>query len=77
MTVHTWNYRVLRHGEGDEITYAIHEVHYEDGVPKSCSSEPAAVAAEDLVGLWETLELMSSAATKNKPVLNYEDFGKP
>lgn len=74
-----WNYRVLKHGDGD--TYAIHEVYYEhprgtvEGpVPHSCTENPVAPLGEGSPeDLRRDMEMMLRAF--DYPVLNYDDFG--
>lgn len=69
-----WNYRVVRHVNYGEVTFAIHEVYYdENNNPNSCSKDPVYAlghdTAEDLVA---DLQRMLDAC--RKPTLDYEPF---
>jgi hypothetical protein len=69
----TWNYRVIETGAGDETSRAIHEVHYEDGVPVAYTENPAPIVWEsDDEEPKRVLERMREAL--DKPVLREEDF---
>jgi hypothetical protein len=71
----TWNYRVIETVHDGDVSRAIHEVHYDNGVPISYTENPAGVA-------WETdddeprrmLDRMREAL--DKPVLREADFIK-
>jgi hypothetical protein len=59
----TWNYRVVDHGD----YVALHEVHYEHGVPVARTSEPCVFMAdsdEGAAGIIASLELALEGARK-------------
>jgi hypothetical protein len=71
-----WNYRVIRHqppsGMGF-VSYAIHEVHYdEQGNPVAVSENPIRLVADTPQDLAADLELMEEAT--RKPTLDYSSF---
>jgi len=71
-----WNYRVIRHvptsGVG-LVSYAIHEVHYDDrGEPIAVSESPIRLVADSPSDLLADLELMREAA--RRPTLDYSSF---
>lgn len=71
-----WNYRVIRtvtgEGEDQEITFGIHEVYYEDDVPRWVSAEPDGIMSESIDGLEKQIEHLKTALSK--PVLDMADF---
>ena len=70
----TWDHRVLAHEHKGELTFAIHEVFYnDDGTPNMCTENAVGVVGDNLAELSATLRLMLSALTE--PILNYADFG--
>jgi len=77
---HTWNHRVIRHvsasplakGTEFEVFYQIHEVHYEDGVPKLVTNDGARVGGDSLEEIEQTLSLMRDAL--KEPVLEQSYF---
>ena len=71
---YTWNHRVLLHKGTDagEDYYGIHEVHYEDGVPRAYTTNPVEVGGESVKSLKITLERMLRCL--ELPVLTPEDF---
>lgn len=71
-----WNYRVIRHqpksGVGF-VSYAIHEVHYDDGGnPVAVSENPIRLVSDTPEDLAADLELMEEAT--RKPTLDYDSF---
>lgn len=74
----TWNYRVMSFQHGEDAWQAIHEVHYQDGVPIGYSATPADVmwdlAEREMEGGLLCLERMKEALLK--PVLTEADFAK-
>jgi hypothetical protein len=68
----TWNYRIVRIDCGDEITYGIHEVYYDDGIPTSYTNNPVGCIGSNLEELNESFSHMSLAF--NKPTLTERDF---
>jgi len=69
----SWNYRLVKRTHGDQVSYAIHEVYYNDqNVPKSITKNPVVVAEESKGDVMTTLRHMERALTM--PTLNYEDF---
>jgi hypothetical protein len=74
----SWNYRVMEFTHGEETWRALHEVHYENGVPRGYSTGPAVV-------MWDGGEAASGNAAAEgilrnmrdslaKPVLREQDF---
>ncbi len=48
----SWNYRVVRHSEDDDVWYAIHEAYYdEDGRLNGLTVEPVPLTAATLAEL--------------------------
>lgn len=72
MTRRTWNHRVMKHRDGDEDFFMIHEVHYDDDRPVAYTQDGVAVGGGDFEELRETLRRMELAL--EKPVLTPEDF---
>ena len=73
----TWNYRVISFRHGEDAWCAIHEVYYDNGVPKAYSSEPAVVMWDPEEGDGtgcQVLDRMKEAL--GKPVLTEKDFRK-
>ncbi len=68
----TWNHRVIAKEYKGELTFAIHEVFYTDGVPYACTEDAVGVSGENLAELTQTLEWMKEALMR--PILNYADF---
>lgn len=69
----SWNYRLVKRTHGDQVSYAIHEVYYNDhNVPESITKNPVVVAEESKGDVMTTLRQMERALTM--PTLNYEDF---
>lgn len=71
-----WNYRIIRHtpvnGVGF-VSYAIHEVHYDEGGnPVAVSENPIRLVADTPQDLAADLELMEDAT--RKPTLDYDSF---
>lgn len=72
-----WNHRVIRHDEGGETWYAIHEVFYEDPEDDSTASwtlTEIPPVGDSLENLRLCLQRMLMAL--DKPVLVIKD-GKP
>ena len=67
-----WNYRVLAHTFENEVTFQIHEVHYEDGVPDSYGEPPAPVLSDDFKDLKDILIRMEQGLSK--PVLDADNW---
>lgn len=70
----TRNYRVMLFRRGEEAWQAIHEVHYQDGVPIAYTQDPAVVmwGPDDVDGGTRSPERMWEALSK--PVLTAADF---
>lgn len=71
-----WNYRVIRHqlsaGLG-HVSYAIHEVHYDNqGNPIALTENPVKLVADSPTDLLADIELMREAA--RRPTLDYSSF---
>jgi hypothetical protein len=67
----SWNHRVVRHTEGKEKWYAIHEVYYnEKGQIHAMTSEPVLPAGSSMLELRKDFELMMSAL--EQPPIKYE-----
>lgn len=70
-----WNYRAIRFEHGEDSHIAIHEVHYQDGMPVAYSETPAvalwSVEEPDGTGL-AILDRMREALVK--PVLRESEF---
>ena len=71
-----WNYRIIRLAPVDGVgfvSYAIHEVHYdEQGNPSAVSENPIRLVAESVEDLVADLKLMQEASSK--PTLDYDSF---
>lgn len=71
-----WNYRIIRHtpvSEAGFVSYAIHEVHYDEhGNPTAVSENPLRIVADSPEDLMADLRLMQEAASK--PTLDYDSF---
>ena len=69
-----WNYRVIKHKHnhnGSEyISYAIHEVYYENDKPIKMSVEPSTPYVDTPDELIELIQLFSEST--KKPILNYK-----
>lgn len=65
----TWNHRVVKVTEGDELFYGIHEAYYHkgEGEPYAWTDEPVAPIGETLDELRIELERMLAAL--DKPVI--------
>lgn len=72
----SWNFRIIetegKHDDNPWTSVGIHEVYYEDGVPRSCTKDPVKVVGEDIDDLKETFEMMRAAF--DKPILKMKDF---
>lgn len=70
-----WNCRVIEFPSDEETWFAVHEVHYEYGVPVAYSKEPAAAGWTDDDGPEAGLDRLEkfSVALK-KPFLKLADF---
>ena len=74
----TWNYRILRHREGEHTWLALHEVFYDDGKPTSCTAEPIGFVADDdegPVGIIGSLEY-ALADARRYALLEADSFGR-
>lgn len=65
MTNHTWNHRVIRHVTPvpnrphlEEEYLQIHEVFYENGIPKSVTEDGVKIGGDTVEEMKETLERM-------------------
>lgn len=71
-----WNYRIIRHAPVSGVgfvSYAIHEVHYDDhDNPIAVSENPLRLVADSPEDLAADLKLMQEAASK--PTLDYSSF---
>ena len=73
--VTTWNYRVVSvlSPDGEDPTFDIREVYYEDGVPVRCSPEPVEIRGATVAELRSVYWQLSEAFWQ--PSLCYpEDF---
>ena len=69
----SWNYRVIKKKNIDEVTYAIHEAYYKkNGKPWAMGTAPDYPHGETLDELKEDFKHYRKALSK--PFLNYEDF---
>lgn len=64
-----WNYRLVRRKVEDEVLVGIYEVHYDDGKPTSCTTEPVRFEVADVA--WLEKALMRAFS---QPVLDYDQF---
>lgn len=73
----TWNHRVIRKTNGEEVWYGVHEVFFDEGgEPIMCTKEPLGLYHVDddpIKKLIEDFDRMREAL--DKPILNYEDIG--
>ena len=78
MKITTWNYRVVRrHVFPGEDYYAIHEVFYDaEGNPTLVTTDAIEPGGETLEELEEDFTTQREDAFR-KPVLNFEEIGKP
>ena len=71
-----WNYRVIRHQPAAAlglVSYAIHEVHYDNvGNPIAVTENPVKLIADSSADLAADLKLMQEAT--GKPTLDYNSF---
>lgn len=67
-----WNYRVLVTMDGDDHSFDIHEVHYnEHGLPCGHTKRGATVGSYHIDGIEDVLERMNEAL--EKPILWGDD----
>jgi hypothetical protein len=66
----TWNYRVIRHDDGQ---LAIHEVHYDQyGAADMVTATPVGIWGDDIQGVRRHIARFVTATMK--PILDYEQF---
>jgi hypothetical protein len=72
----SWDYRVVRHIDKDDVSYAIHEAYYDDEANPDkatsitqCAIDPTGATLEELQE-----ELAHIRLALDKPVLNFKDF---
>jgi len=69
----TWNYRIVKRGEDEEIFYGVYEVYYnENGEPYLVTEDPINLQAETVEELVEDMTYISKAFEES--ILTYEDF---
>jgi hypothetical protein len=70
----SWNYRVLKHKDNDEVPYyQVHEVFYnEDGSIMACSEHQCSPFGETVEELKLDFELMAGAL--DKPIIPYAEI---
>ena len=74
-----WNYRIVKHREGKKTYYGLHEVYYEKKrgkgkfIPYLWDPDPE-VIGDTPAELIEALGLMLRGATKDMPILKYQDM---
>jgi hypothetical protein len=72
----TWSYRVVRTTHGQEESFAIYEVYYDDdGHPEARTENPAHPAGETFEELTEDLRYYQAAL--QEPVLDDAIFQRP
>lgn len=82
-----WNYRVIHRkypvpesmravvGHDWDDNYAVHEVYYDEaGEPKSCTTNPVGIEADNMPDLHATKALYVQALLR--PVLEWDMFGE-
>lgn len=68
-----WDYRVMRHREGEDQWLSIHEVYYDkESGPNAWSEEGMRPGGNNLVELKGDLLMMMRAL--ERPVLDYEEL---
>lgn len=70
----TWNYRILRHENGD---LSLHEVYYfDDGRPRAYTADPISFFSDAEHGPGEIVTSLERALrdAKERPVLDVSDF---
>jgi hypothetical protein len=69
----TWNYRVIKKGEGEDTFYGVYEVYYgKSGKPEYITENPVFALGDTREELFKDYKHMLEAF--NKVALNYEDF---
>lgn len=73
----SWSHRVVRRQyPSGEVSFALHEVYYDDaGEPTACTEGAVAPFGESLGELRRDLERMLSAL--DQPVLHLSEIGTP
>lgn len=69
----TWNYRVVRHRQGEETWYALHEVYYDEhGKPRSYAESPSTFLGDAAAGPEGIAAALRTALqdAENHPVLD-------
>lgn len=70
-----WNFRIVKKLDGENQSFGIHEVHYDEyGVPKSVTENPISFFTETYHGLQWNLDRITEAF--DKPVLDYDSIVK-
>lgn len=67
----SWNYRIIKHLNGEHTYYAIHEVYYTDGIPDACTACPAQILGENP---QEILSIIETMKTINPTPIDMEYF---
>ncbi len=84
----SWSYRIMRRAYempehmgvpkgtkyADTFEYGIYEVYHD---PLGWTSDPVPVTASSREELYAVLERMLEAASRNEPVLDYDNHGAP
>ena len=73
----TWNHRIVRHKNGDQEWFVIHEVYYDEKGRAYAVTKDAVAAGGDTPGeVIEQLEQMLHDARKN-PVIDFDSIPEP
>ena len=69
----SWNYRILKRRYGEDVSYGVYEVYYDDeGRVVACSEWPLEPFGETFDDLAADLQLFAAAATR--PALDYDEI---
>ena len=67
-----WNHRVIKTTSGDEVSFGIHEVYYDDtGKPGMATEEAVGIVADTYEELWMVMRDVSQALFL--PALEWKD----
>ena len=69
----TWNYRIVKRGEGEDVFYGIYEVYYDKfNGPQYITENPIFALGDTVKELAKDMAYMLKAF--EKPILTFEDF---